>query len=149
MAAPHNEVARYFSLVNFPAAAPAAPRPVVIEASGYGGDRILSADGAGAAAARYYGFTYLQITSSLTDGAAGFSLQFGNDGVANDAGPTPCAEGDSRDVVYLRALFAFVEAQGDHLDAARVFMRGFSQVLIPRSSETRLHEPYKIHCSGR
>ena len=30
MAAPHNEVARYFSLVNFPAAAPAAPRPVVI-----------------------------------------------------------------------------------------------------------------------
>jgi hypothetical protein len=51
----------------------------------------------------------------------------GNDGIANDANPTPCASSDSRDIAYLAAIFDWIDAQHAVLDATKVFTRGFSQ----------------------
>ena len=69
----------------------------------------------------YYGFTWIGLSSSLTDGGGGFGLQFGNDGIVNDAKPTPCSAADSRDIIYLQKIFAFIEAQSTVLDASKVF----------------------------
>ncbi len=116
---------RYFSVFNL--AGGSSPKPVLIQVNGYSGDSKISADGEDAAAATYYGFALMKITSALDDGNGGFSLEFGNNGIANDANPTPCSADDSRDIVYLRAVFDWIAAQSAQLDAARVFTRGFSQ----------------------
>ena len=121
--------ARYFSVVNLPSTAPATKQPVVLFSSGYGGDKRANAFGEDATAAKYYKFTLIQMTSSMNDGAGGFSLQFGNDGVANDNYPTPCADNDSRDIVYLTTIFDWISAQEQlkKLDSTKVFTKGFSQ----------------------
>ena len=120
-----DSVQRYFSLVNMPSASSA--QPVVMMMQGYGGDSKLQADGADAEAAKYYGFTLLQVTGNLKDGGGGFSLQFGNDGVVNDAGPTPCSAADSRDIAFLSTILDWVAQQSGKLDKGKVFTRGFSQ----------------------
>lgn len=58
-----------------------------------------------------YGFTILQISSSLDDGNGDFSLEFGADGVANDQQPMPCSASDTRDFQYLTEVFAWIEAR--------------------------------------
>jgi hypothetical protein len=74
-------------------------------------------------AANDYGFAF--VCSTSTDG----NWEFGNDGVANDDNPAPCNEEDSKDILYLKAIFATLKTlDGDGLlDADRVFAEGFSQ----------------------
>ena len=50
---------RYFSVANLPSSGP--PQPVVIQASGYGGDASVAPNADGRTAAAYYRFTHLQI----------------------------------------------------------------------------------------
>ncbi len=74
-------------------------------------------------AANEYGFTL--VCASSTDG----NWEFGNDGVANDANPTPCETKDSKDITYLQGIFSVVDdlAANGTVDLNRIFTEGFSQ----------------------
>ena len=74
-------------------------------------------------AANQYGFVGLCATSP--DG----NWQFGNDGVANDANPTPCSEVDSKDIAYLTGIFSTLDALSTEgvVDDSSVYAWGFSQ----------------------
>ena len=74
-------------------------------------------------AANQYGFVGLCATSP--DG----NWQFGNDGVANDANPTPCSEADSKDIAYLTGIFSTLDALSTEgvVDDSSVYAWGFSQ----------------------
>ena len=77
---------------------------------------------AGNVAASRYGFARFGL--STPDG--GWS--FGNDGVVNaESTPMPCADADSRDIPYLKVVFAFIESNPERFDASRIFAAGFSQ----------------------
>jgi len=119
-------VQRCFHTHNLPSAA-AGPLPVVLHMDGYSGGKKGPEDGGDmGAAAAYYGFVAFTLGNSLKDGAGGFGLEFGNNGVANDDMPTPCSREDSREIAYLEKVFAFIEGH-EMLNAARVFTEGFSQ----------------------
>lgn len=122
-------VQRFFSVINFPQSKPQNPPAVVISVKGYGGDGVLRSSGNSFLAAQRYNFVYIQIASPCVDGAGGFGLQFGNDGVANDTIPTPCGDDDSRDMTYLRKMLDWVEQMGreGYINSEKVFVRGFSQ----------------------
>ena len=64
------------------------------------------------------------------DGNGKFAMEFGNNGVVNDANLTPCTDEDSRDMEYARAIFDFIDAHANVLDADKVFAEGFSQSSI-------------------
>lgn len=68
---------------------------------------------------------FAAVCASATDG----NWQFGNDGVINAANPTPCAEDDSKDIVYMQGIFDILEdlAIDGVLDPDMVFTSGFSQ----------------------
>jgi len=101
--------------------------PVVLHMDGYSGGRSPSETGGDVGtAAKYYGFTSFTLGNNLKDGAGGFGLEFGNNGVANDAKPTPCSREDSREIEYLEKIFQFI-ADKPMLDASKVFTEGFSQ----------------------
>merc|ERR1719361_1299618 len=78
-------------------------------------------------AAEYYGFVSFTLGNPLKDGAGGFGLEFGNNGVANDANPTPCERSDSREIEYLEMIFQFIDDNPTLLDATKVYTEGFSQ----------------------
>lgn len=121
---------RCFHATNFPSSTPAAdPMPVVLHMDGYSGGKKPSefAGGEDIVAAKYYGFVLLTLGNLLKDGAGGFGLEFGNDGVANDDNPTPCSESDSREIVYLKEIFGFIASNPKLMDASRVYTEGFSQ----------------------
>lgn len=61
------------------------------------------------------------------DGNGKFAMEFGNNGVVNDANLTPCTDEDSRDMEYARAIFDFIDAHANVLDTDKVFAEGFSQ----------------------
>ena len=46
-----------------------------------------------------------------------------NDGVVNDANPTPCANTDSKDLEYAQAIFAWIETSAQ-LDSSKVYTEG-------------------------
>lgn len=69
MSGTNSNVQRYFSLTNFPSTAPTTLLPVVIQMNGYGGDSKLGSDTATSGA--YYGFTWIGLSTSLTDQAGG------------------------------------------------------------------------------
>ena len=52
---------------------------------------------------------------------------FPNDGIINDENPMPCSDEDSKDVVYLKQIFKFIESNPNQFDAKRVYAHGFSQ----------------------
>lgn len=124
MTGAHVNQTRYFSIY-FPHNVHTTTPALMIEVNGYGGEGVVFA-GASKTAADQYNFALLQIRSPLRDGAAGFSLQFGNDGVANDQNPTPCEDSDSRDIPYLRNIFSWIEQQNT-VDSNNVYAHGFSQ----------------------
>lgn len=121
---------RCFHTFNLPSSTPAnGPMPVVLHMDGYSGGKKPS-EFAGAGdnlAATYYGFVFFTIGNLLKDGAGGFGLEFGNQGIANDLNPTPCSESDSREIVYLQQVFAFIADNPLLMDASRVYTEGFSQ----------------------
>ena len=105
----------------------AGPLPVMIQMNCYARNRLQQSGCAPGTplveAADTYGF--VAVCASATDG----NWTFGNDGVSNDDNPTPCADEDSKDIVYLRGLFDTLSALGDAgtLDADRIYTWGFSQ----------------------
>eukprot|EP00927_Polykrikos_kofoidii_P028323 TRINITY_DN24761_c0_g1_i2.p1 TRINITY_DN24761_c0_g1~~TRINITY_DN24761_c0_g1_i2.p1 ORF type:complete len:602 (-),score=77.01 TRINITY_DN24761_c0_g1_i2:34-1839(-) len=126
-----SDTQRAFHLWNFdPSAAPSkGPLPVLLHMDGYGGGKKGNdyTGGDMGIAANYYGFVTITVGNILKDGAGGFGLEFGNDGIANDQNLMPCKSSDSRDIVYLEAIFKFIEDNPLHFDKSKVYTEGFSQ----------------------
>lgn len=110
-------------------------RPVVLKLNGYGykdNTQTINPNGQEAKAADTYGFALIDVSSPLKD-LGGYSLEFPNNGIANDANPTPCKESDSRDFPYLAGIMEFIATQTaptdetKTLDKDKVFTMGFSQ----------------------
>merc|ERR1712136_288248 len=72
-------------------------------------------------AAGRYGYARLGL--STPDGA----WTFGNNGVINDQNPMPCSDSDSKDIKYVKAVFAFLESNPNQYNANKVYAEGFSQ----------------------
>jgi hypothetical protein len=87
----------------------------------YSCDRGLSPNSPLVQAANRYGLSVVIL--STPDG----DWEFGNDGIANDASPTPCSDSDSKDNAYLRDILSFLQANPSQYDTARTFTEGFSQ----------------------
>jgi hypothetical protein len=118
---------RCFHTWNFPPAS-SEPVPVVLHMDGYsGGKKGSEIGGDMGEAADYYGFTAFTLGNSLKDGAGGFGLEFGNNGIANDDNPTPCSSTESREIEYLDGIFNFIADNPTLLDATKVYTEGFSQ----------------------
>eukprot|EP00947_MAST-08B_sp_MAST-8B-sp1_P001124 g1124.t1 len=101
--------------------------PVVIFSRGYGNGAQPQITPSNEAAAKYYNFAGIAVSSPYSDGAGAFGLEFGNNGIANSTHPRPCSDADSRDMPYLRTVLAFIESKAAVLDTSRVFTMGFSQ----------------------
>jgi hypothetical protein len=102
--------------------------PVVLHMDGYsGGKKPSEVGGDMARAAEYYGFVAFTLGNSLKDGAGGFGLEFGNNGIANDDNPAPCSRSASREIEYLEGIFSFIADNPTLMDAAKVYTEGFSQ----------------------
>lgn len=99
--------------------------PVVVNVQGYGYGEWKSLQGM-QKPSNYYGFGVVVLSSILGDGGGNFGLRFPNNGVINDANPTPCAASDSRDHGYIDAAFKWIESQSS-LDSSKIFLTGFSQ----------------------
>lgn len=126
---PTTAAQRCFHVYNIPASVPSGgAQPVVLHMDGYsGGKKGSLTQGDMGVAAKYYGFTTITIGNLLKDGAGGFGLEFGNNGIVNDANPKPCASTDSREIVYLEAVFKFIADNPTLLDVTKVYTEGFSQ----------------------
>eukprot|EP00501_MAST-03F_sp_TOSAG23-6_P000070 GSMAST32.ASY1.ANO1.71.1 assembled CDS len=134
MSGTYAKTQRYFSIY-YPGgqwANSTKARPVVLEMSGYGGQSFVNANSKSAKAADRYGFAVIDVSSPLNDGNGGFGLAFPNNGIANDTNPIPCKKEDSRDFVFIEAIFTFIaqstsEVKTKLLDVENVFTMGFSQ----------------------
>ena len=71
-----------------------------------------------------FGFTQIKVVGVARDGAGGFTLQFGGNNVVNATQLMPCADDDSRDMAYMRGIFAFIESQSEIVDTTKVFAEG-------------------------
>lgn len=52
---------------------------------------------------------------------------FPNDMIINDEMPMPCSDSDSKDLIYMRKVFEFIQSNDDKFDLSRVYAHGFSQ----------------------
>ena len=100
--------------------------PVVLSPNCYAQDRLqgismTSATRGDNGAATKYGFSRIGLSSP--DGA----WTFGNDNIVNDADPMPCSDEDSKDIVYMKSVFNFIEANPEKFDATKIYAEGFSQ----------------------
>jgi len=119
----NGSVQRCFDVYIPSSASASASVPVLVHVDGYGSGKL----GQGwVKEGNYYGFATISIGSNNKDGAGGFALEFGGNGIANNTRLTPCSDSDSRDMPYLKAVFGFIATQGS-LDASKVFTEGFSQ----------------------
>ena len=62
----------------------------------------------------------MTLSNQVADGGGGFGLEFGNNGIANDANLTPCSTKDSRDIQYLTDIFTFIADRSTLLNPAKV-----------------------------
>ena len=53
--------------------------------------------------------------------------KMGNNGIVDDKIPMPCLDEDNEDILYLRKVFEFIEANDDKFDASRIYAEGGSQ----------------------
>merc|ERR1711997_88116 len=100
--------------------------PVVLSPNCYAQDRLqgismTSATRGDNGAATKYGFSRIGLSSP--DGA----WTFGNDNIVNDADPMPCSDEDSKDIVYMKSVFSFIEANPEKFDVTKIYAEGFSQ----------------------
>ena len=100
--------------------------PVVLSPNCFAEDRLqgismTSATRGDNAAATKYG--YVRIGLSTPDG----HWTFGNDNVVNDENPMPCSDEDSKDIPYLKEVFAFIESKPEQFDNEKIYAEGFSQ----------------------
>merc|ERR1712109_44914 len=100
--------------------------PVVFSPQCYGKDNLMSISmksvfAADNKAAARYGFARIGV--STPDG----HWTFGNNNIVNDAAPMPCSDEDSKDIAYIRKIFAFIESNPSKFDASKVYAEGFSQ----------------------
>jgi len=68
-------------------------------------------------------FGYARIGVSTPEG----NWLFPNDMIINDDNPMPCSDSDSKDLVYMRKVFEFIQSHDDTFDVSRVYAHGFSQ----------------------
>ena len=47
--------------------------------------------------------------------------------IINDEMPMPCSDSDSKDLIYMRKVFEFIQSNDDKFDLSRVYAQGFSQ----------------------
>jgi len=119
------DVQRCFT-VFYPLSRAGEKLPVVLSPNCYAEDRLqgiamTSATRGDNAAATKYG--YSRIGLSTPDG----HWTFGNDNIVNDEKPMPCSDEDSKDIPYLKTVFAFIESNSDTLDNEKIYAEGFSQ----------------------
>merc|ERR1739844_303695 len=120
-----NGVQRCFTVFH-PLARAGESLPVVISSQCYGKDKLTSISmknvyAADNKAAARYGFARIGV--STPDG----HWTFGNNNIVNDASPMPCSDEDSKDIAYIRKIFAFIESNPSQFDASKVYAEGFSQ----------------------
>ena len=74
--------------------------------------------------AEEFGFTQIRVSGFANDGAANFGMEFGGNNVINVDNLMPCTDKDSRDMEYMRGVFAFIETQSAIIDTTKVFTEG-------------------------
>jgi len=68
-------------------------------------------------------FGYARIGVSTPEG----KWLFPNDMIINDEMPMPCSDSDSKDLIYMRKVFEFIQSNDNKFDLSRVYAHGFSQ----------------------
>ena len=71
-----------------------------------------------------YGFARIGLSTPNGD------WQFGNDGVVNDEYPQPCSDMDSKDNVYLRIVFNFIDENPDQGQCNGRFIQLYMYILL-------------------
>ena len=120
-----NDVQRCFTVYH-PVSRSTEKLPVVLFMNCYAKDQLgkLAMSSVGHSeniAAERYG--YIRIGLSTPEG----NWQFGNNGIVNDDNPMPCSDEDSKDIPYLKKIFAFIEENSDIFNKEQIYTTGFSQ----------------------
>jgi len=101
------------------------PMPVILHNQCYARDALngisMTAGSKLVQAATRFGFAAFGLSSP--DG----NWEFGNNGIVNDAVPTPCAASDSKDIQYLQGVLDFIGSASSIFAHNAVFTEGFSQ----------------------